>query len=276
MSTELATQKKNPFDIEEMQFLAPEIKNEIAILSKAGVFSDAKDIYKTLSKILIGKGMGLDPQLAVRGIILQSNGLPSFTANLMSTLIKKSGKYDYISTELYDEKGVYLGCKIVVEKKRDGRWIDAGNCTFTMEDAKVAGLASKDTFKKFPKNMCFARCISNACKWFCPDVFGGYTAYTPDEVPNKDWDVDGETLEPVQLKKSAVKKTSQIMTVEDGEVESHADVEKRIKVLIKETQSDEIVLFNHFGVVDYSDMTYEQLLDMEDLLLKKLTIQKIS
>ena len=65
-----------------------------------------------------------------------------------------------------------------------------GISTFTMKDAANAGL-SGDNWRKFSRNMLFARCISNGAKWYCPDLSGG-PLYTPDELGAQ---VDGETGE---------------------------------------------------------------------------------
>jgi hypothetical protein len=59
-----------------------------------------------------------------------------------------------------------------------------------MDDAGLAGLAGKDNWKKYPKNMLFARAISNGQKWFVPDAFNGATVYTPDELGASE-DADG-------------------------------------------------------------------------------------
>jgi len=53
-----------------------------------------------------------------------------------------------------------------------------GNSTFTIEDAKKALTKNID---KFPKNMLFARAISNGVKWYCPDIFSG-PVYVPEEM----------------------------------------------------------------------------------------------
>jgi len=53
-----------------------------------------------------------------------------------------------------------------------------GNSSFSYEDAKKAGTKNLD---KFPKNMLFARAISNGVKWFTPDVFAG-PVYVPEEM----------------------------------------------------------------------------------------------
>jgi hypothetical protein len=51
-----------------------------------------------------------------------------------------------------------------------------------MKDAAAAGLTNKDNWKKYPRNMLFARAISNGQKWYAPDVYNGVTVYTPDEM----------------------------------------------------------------------------------------------
>jgi hypothetical protein len=52
--------------------------------------------------------------------------------------------------------------------------------TFTMEDAKRAGLAGGNTWRAYPKAMLRSRCISAACKAYCPDIVSGL--YTPEEM----------------------------------------------------------------------------------------------
>jgi hypothetical protein len=55
---------------------------------------------------------------------------------------------------------------------------------FTMEDAKRSEVLSggnKKNWEKFPRNMLFARALSNGARRHCPDIFGG-PAYTPEEL----------------------------------------------------------------------------------------------
>ena len=35
---------------------------------------------------------------------------------------------------------------------------------------------------KFPRNMLFARAISNGARWYCPDLFNGNAVYVPEEL----------------------------------------------------------------------------------------------
>lgn len=52
--------------------------------------------------------------------------------------------------------------------------------SFTIEDAKRAGLLSGDQWRKYPPAMLRARCVSAAVRAYCPDVISGI--YTPEEV----------------------------------------------------------------------------------------------
>ena len=87
----------------------------------------------------------------------------------MAANVKGSGKYDYRVIESTDKI-----CSIDFYQGKE----KIGNSTFTEADAKKAGTKNQD---KFPKNMLFARAISNGVKWFTPDVFSG-PVYVPEEM----------------------------------------------------------------------------------------------
>lgn len=197
MSNELVVtpvQKVSPLDAPEFDYLGKEAKAELVILMRSGLFLDAKDIHKATAKVMMGKSLGINAAESLRSVIVGQNGAVSFTANFMAYLIKASTKYRYSFS--FDEK---MACTVKVLERVDGKWEEAGVSTFGPEDAKRAGLDTKETYKKYPKSLYFARAISNACKWCCPDLFGGNTPYLPDEVPGSGIEVDGETLEVVQV-----------------------------------------------------------------------------
>lgn len=52
--------------------------------------------------------------------------------------------------------------------------------TFTVEDARRAGLLTKDSWKKYLRNMLVARATTNALRFFAPDVLLGVS--DPDEI----------------------------------------------------------------------------------------------
>lgn len=163
------------------------MKNEITIMpvndimsmakqfAESGMFLDAKQAGQAFVKIQAGQEIGIPPFAAMSGIhIIQ--GKPTIGAGLIASTVKGSGKYDYKVAKM-DEKicsiDFYQGSEII------------GNSTFTIEDAKKALTKNID---KFPKNMLFARAISNGVKWFCPDVFSG-PVYVPEEMQPQTEDV---------------------------------------------------------------------------------------
>lgn len=161
--------------------------NEIQVMAKAfaesGMFTDAKQMGQAFVKIQAGQEIGIPPFAAMSGIhIIQ--GKPTLGAGLIASAVKGSGKYDYKVPQL-DDKICSIDFYQGTEK--------IGNSTFTIEDAKKALTKNID---KFPKNMLFARAISNGVKWFCPDVFSG-PVYVPEEMPEpKTEDVSHEVIEP--------------------------------------------------------------------------------
>lgn len=145
--------------------------NELSTISetffKSGMFSDIKSAQQAMVKIMAGAEVGLPPFQSMSGIHIIV-GKPVIGAGLIASKIKGSGKYDYKVVKM-DEKL----CSIDFYQGKD----NIGNSTFTAEEAKKAGTKNLD---KFPKNMLFARAISNGVKWYCPDVFGG-PVYVPEE-----------------------------------------------------------------------------------------------
>lgn len=139
---------------------------------KSGYFSDAKSAAQAVVKIYAGAELGITPFASMSGIhIIQ--GKPVYGAGMMASLIKGSGKYRYKIREHSDKQ-----CIIDFHELVGSEWEHIGESSFTAEEAKKAGTKNMD---KFPKNMLFARALSNGAKWHCPDIFMG-SAYVEGEI----------------------------------------------------------------------------------------------
>lgn len=161
-----ATQSSLVTSIGDMQKIA-------STLAASGYFKDTKDAPQAFVKVLAGHELGIPPFASMTGIhIIQ--GKPEIGANILAALVKSSGRYNYRVTRM-DE----AACVIAFFERWDGKWEPAGESTFTIEDAKKAGTQN---INKFPRNMLFARAISNGVKWFCPDITSGQTTYTDGEI----------------------------------------------------------------------------------------------
>lgn len=152
------------------------------VYAKSGFFSDTRDAAQAIVKIMAGQELGFGPIASMTGVYIVK-GRVSLSANLIAAAIKRSGRYNYRVREHGDE-----ACEI--EFFEHGQ--SAGTSRFTAADAKRAGTQNMD---KFPRNMLFARAMSNGAKWYCADIFGG-PVYTPDELGAR---VDGETGEVIEI-----------------------------------------------------------------------------
>jgi hypothetical protein len=147
---------------------ATEIMSIGKAFAESGMFPDIKSAAQAIVKIQAGAELGIAPFAAMSGIHIIS-GKPTIGAGVMAAMVKASGKYDYRIVEQTEKKcsiDYYQGSEMI------------GNSTFTIEDAKKAGTKNTD---KFPRNMLFARAMSNGVKWYTPDVFAG-PVYVPEEM----------------------------------------------------------------------------------------------
>lgn len=154
-----------------------DIQRVARLLAASGYFdargSGEQSIAQIATKILAGREMGYGEFASVQGIhVIQ--GKPAISANLMAASVKASARYDYRVRQMDDS-----AVKIEFFERVSGKLESLGVSTFTADDAKRAGTQN---FQKFPRNMMFARAMSNGVKWFCPDVFFGNVVYVPEEL----------------------------------------------------------------------------------------------
>lgn len=175
MSTELIKQESRAI---RMQDLSPEYAEIMVlgnVLQQSGYFKDVRDQAQAVTKILFGRELGFSPIVSMGGIHI-IEGKPALSSNLMATLIKRSGKYDY-RVKTWDLKE----CVITFRENVGGKWEEVGVSSFSMDDAKTAGVAGRGAWAKFPKAMMFARALSQGMRAYCPDVSAS-PLYVPEEM----------------------------------------------------------------------------------------------
>ena len=155
----------------------PPPRREATVMELATVIAGSRDFpdcrtpEKAAVRILAGRGLGVEAIASVIGIRINA-GRVSMDATLMAGCIKRSGRYDYKVTAHTNDV-----CAIVFFENGE----PVGESAFSMVDAKQAGLAKKDTWTAYPRNMLFARALSNGARWYCPAIFGG-SIYTHEEL----------------------------------------------------------------------------------------------
>lgn len=151
-------------------------------LSDSGFFKDAKNATQAFAKLMFGRDLGLSATAAMTGIHIVE-GKPELSANVQAQMVRVyvgpgGERYDFKVLEHDSEK-----CVIRFSRREpDTEWEVLGTETFTMEDAKRAGLANRGPWKTYPRNMLFARAMSNGVAFNCPEVTGGVRVYHEGEI----------------------------------------------------------------------------------------------
>jgi hypothetical protein len=158
------------------------------VLAKSGYFKDVRDAAQAIAKIMAGREMGFGAIASLTGVYIQQ-GRPCYSANMIAAAIKKSRRYDYRVTRLDAQQ-----CDL--EFHEAGKPV--GVSSFSLKDAEQAELSkgpNAHSWRHYPRNMLFARALTNGARFYCPDVFGGVPIYTPEEL---NVTVDGESGEVVR------------------------------------------------------------------------------
>jgi hypothetical protein len=153
------------------------------MMAKSGYFKDIRDASQAFIKIIAGRELGIGAIAALKGVNIDKDGKISYGATAIAAAIKSSGRYDFRVKQL-DNQSATL---VFFEQGKE-----VGVSAFTMIDAKAAGLLegpNKLTWTRYPRNMLFARALTNGQRWFAPNVGGGQALYTPEEM---DMPVDEE------------------------------------------------------------------------------------
>lgn len=124
--------------------------------------------------ILAGREIGIGPMAALQHLHI-IDGRPAMSAQLMRALVFAHGHTIRI-VEATSTRCTIAGAR---------RGAPESLVTWTMDDAKRAGVASRQTWAKYPRQMLLARATGELCRAIFPDVLGGM-AYTREEAAEID------------------------------------------------------------------------------------------
>ncbi|MBK6857993.1 MAG: hypothetical protein IPG97_15975 [Microthrixaceae bacterium] len=136
-----------------------------------------------MAAMLTGHEIGIGPMQALSEISV-INGRPCMSAKLMRALVHRAGH------DLWFE--VKSNTKVTICARR-ADWPEdrVAKVTWTMDDAKAAGLAGGQNYRKYPRAMLAARATGEICRDNFADVLGGI-GYTPEELSDGDLIADGD------------------------------------------------------------------------------------
>ncbi|AUI56761.1 hypothetical protein [Amycolatopsis sp. BJA-103] len=118
-----------------------------------------------LVMVLYGQELGLAPMQAINSIYVVE-GRPAISVHLWVALARKAGHKVRIPEE------TATSCTVEVERSDDPG--HPTRVTYTLDQAKTAGLANRNTWKSHPSQMLYARAASTAIRRACPEVVMGF------------------------------------------------------------------------------------------------------
>lgn len=142
-------------------------------VAKSGLYG-VKDPNQAYVIISTGVELGLTPMQSLRGIYCIS-GKPVMSADLIIALVRNSGLAAFFEVE----ESTAERCTYVTRRADSDR---EHRFTFTLADAKRAGLTGNGTWQKYPDRMCRARAAVALARQEYPEVCLGL--YTADEITN--------------------------------------------------------------------------------------------
>lgn len=154
---------------------------------QSGMFG-LKNKNQVYTLMLIAQSEGLHPIEAVQQYNV-INGLPAMKTIEKHTRFNKSGgKLKWIETTDKIAKAE------MTHPSYDGVYLSE----FTIEEAQAMGLVGKDNWKRMPKKMLMARCLSSGINAIAPDCLGN-VKYTVEDIQDGLVEIEPQQLEePIQ------------------------------------------------------------------------------
>lgn len=124
-----------------------------------------------VAAILYGAELGVTPMESLAEISV-IEGRPAISAQLMRRLVLQAGH------ELWAEEATTVRCTLCARRAGSER---VHKVTWTMDDAKKAGLAGRPNWTRYPREMLIARATASLCRTYFADELGA-ARYVPDEL----------------------------------------------------------------------------------------------
>ena len=156
--------------------------------------------------ISVGEFLGLNAATALMNIY-NVNGMPTMKADLKLALAKRHPEYAGCEIDANTER-----CIVKMKRRNENGTEEAITSTFTIEDAKRAGLfPKKDNWRMYPQRMLKARAISYAVNDLFPDIVFGMLS--SEEAHDIDWHTK-KTMAEYEIIESEAEAVPEIETVQ--------------------------------------------------------------
>jgi len=185
--------------------LAPALKKISGWLAQGRMFPHARSAEEIYCIIQYGAEVGIPPVTALQNIAV-INGRIAMNGQLMLALARRGGVR--LNVKKSDDK------ECIIEFFRGEEKLTE---SFTIEEAKKAGLLKGTNWQKYPKDMLFWRTVARGVRRIASDLISG--AYLPDEI------TEGEAFDIAEAK---------VEVIEERQEQPQPKRESRRSVLLRE------------------------------------------
>lgn len=147
----------------------------LGAMIQSGYFKDATSISKAITKALIGQSMGMGLVQSMNSLYVIDGRVAMDSHAIRNTAVMAGYT---IKTLTLDENK----CALEWSVRKDGKEEVLGISEYTWEDATKAGLVDKQNWRKFPKDMLFARAITRGARMYANQAFANQPVYERDEL----------------------------------------------------------------------------------------------
>lgn len=166
------------------------------------------DEFAVMTIMLAARELNIPPMAALNGGINIINGKTEIASRMMGAMILRAG-HDFITEKSTDEECIMTG------KRKTGK---TETVSFHIEEAKRAGLIKEGGgWKKWPKDMCYARAMSRLARRLFQDVIG--MGYVEGEIGEVRMEVRETEVLPASFGSSEVVTLVENSTVTEQEAE---------------------------------------------------------
>lgn len=149
-----------------------------AALHQSGLYSEVKSAEHAFAKLIVGRSLGLNEAQSLA--LYAYDGKIEVPAAMMAGWVHARG-LDYEVEWREGDQWVKVQTGAPVDACRVT--INGGAAVFTIDDAKAAGIYKAGSgWTKYPRNMLYARAMSNAVRWYAPECLAGLPVYTEGEI----------------------------------------------------------------------------------------------
>lgn len=146
----------------------------------SGIYRDVKQAEQAFAKMVIGRDLGLSIAQSMQGVQFVQGQIQLHYSMLAMVIRARGFWWETIERSETRAAARFFGPNVVDE----GEEVE-----FTMANADTANLTKParsgeaSMYTKYPRNMLWARMMSDAVRFVIPEATGGIPVYAPGEVP---------------------------------------------------------------------------------------------